>query len=124
MPMTCPLIHVPAEPLRTISTPFPFSQWAIDILGPFPVATRHHKFLLMAVDNFSKLVEAEPLARIMENEVIKFLWKNIIYRYGLPRVILSDNGDNFRDGRFKIGVLSKAFNNTSRPSLTPKPTDR
>ncbi|KAL0402448.1 UNVERIFIED_CONTAM: Gag-Pol polyprotein [Sesamum latifolium] len=79
----------------------PFSQWGMDIVGPFPVATGQRKFLLMAVDYFSKWIEAEPLAQITENEVIKFLCKNIICRYGLSRVIISDNGRQFQGGKIQ-----------------------
>ncbi|XP_073033782.1 uncharacterized protein [Primulina eburnea] len=49
----------------------------MDIVGPFLVARAQKKFLLVAVEYFSKWVEAEPLARITEKEVLKFLWKNI-----------------------------------------------
>ncbi|XP_075507402.1 uncharacterized protein LOC142544229 [Primulina tabacum] len=51
-------------------------------LGAYALANpAQKKFLLVAVDYFSKLVEAEPLARITENDVLKFLWKNIVCRY-------------------------------------------
>ncbi|KAL0462419.1 UNVERIFIED_CONTAM: hypothetical protein Slati_0129500 [Sesamum latifolium] len=39
---------------------------------------------------------AEPLARITEGEVMKFIWKNIICRFGIPREIISDNGRQFQ----------------------------
>ncbi|KAL0416776.1 UNVERIFIED_CONTAM: hypothetical protein Slati_3509500 [Sesamum latifolium] len=71
-------------------------QWGIDIVGPFPLAAGQRKFLLVAVDYFTKWVEAEPLARITEGEVIKFIWKNIICRFGIPREIISDNGRQFQ----------------------------
>ncbi|KAL0426583.1 UNVERIFIED_CONTAM: hypothetical protein Slati_2833100 [Sesamum latifolium] len=48
--------------------PCPFRQWGIDIVGPFPLAASQRKFLLVAVDYFTKWVEAEPLARITEGE--------------------------------------------------------
>ncbi|XP_075478914.1 uncharacterized protein LOC142519769 [Primulina tabacum] len=54
--------------------------WDIDIVGPFPIARVQKKFLLVAVDYFSKWVEAEPLAKITEQEVLKFLWKNVLCR--------------------------------------------
>ncbi|KAL0378510.1 UNVERIFIED_CONTAM: hypothetical protein Sradi_3156500 [Sesamum radiatum] len=84
------LTHQPAEPLC------PFMQWGIDIVGPFPLAAGQRKFLLVAVDYFTKWVEAEPLARITEGEVMKFIWKNIICRFGIPREIISDNGRQFQ----------------------------
>ncbi|KAL0406282.1 UNVERIFIED_CONTAM: Enzymatic polyprotein [Sesamum latifolium] len=76
--------------------PCPFRQWGIDIVGPFPLAVGQRKFLLVAVDYFTKWVEAEPLARITEGEVMKFIWKNIICHFGIPREIISDNDRQFQ----------------------------
>ncbi|KAL0458916.1 UNVERIFIED_CONTAM: hypothetical protein Slati_0518800 [Sesamum latifolium] len=76
--------------------PCPFRQWGIDIVGPFPLAAGQRKFLLVAVDYFTKWIKAEPLARITEGEVMKFIWKNIICRFGIPREIISDNGRQFQ----------------------------
>ncbi|KAL0373590.1 UNVERIFIED_CONTAM: hypothetical protein Sradi_3274700 [Sesamum radiatum] len=70
--------------------------WGIDIVGPFPLAAGQRKFLLVAIDYFSKWVEAEPLARITEGEVMKFIWKNIVCRFGIPREIISDNDRQFQ----------------------------
>ncbi|KAL0345728.1 UNVERIFIED_CONTAM: hypothetical protein Sradi_4404100 [Sesamum radiatum] len=82
------LIHQPAEPLTTMFSPCPFTQWAMDIVGPFPVASGQRKFLLVAINYFTKWVEAEPLAHITEGEVMKFIWKNIVCRFGVPREII------------------------------------
>ncbi|KAL0445368.1 UNVERIFIED_CONTAM: hypothetical protein Slati_2259500 [Sesamum latifolium] len=71
------------------------------IVGPFPLTTGQRKFLLVAIDYFTKWVEAEPLARITEGEVMKFIWKNIICRFGIPREILSDNGRQFQGRRIQ-----------------------
>ncbi|KAL0455621.1 UNVERIFIED_CONTAM: hypothetical protein Slati_0901300 [Sesamum latifolium] len=86
------LIHQPAEPLNVMLSSCPFSQWGVDIVGPFPLAPGQRRFLLVAIDYFTKWVEAKPLARITKGEVLKFIWKNIICRFGLPREIISDNG--------------------------------
>ncbi|KAL0317497.1 UNVERIFIED_CONTAM: hypothetical protein Sangu_2164000 [Sesamum angustifolium] len=79
------LIHQPAESLNVMLSSCPFSQWGMDIVGPFPLATGQKKFLLVAIDYFTKCVEAEPLTRISKGEVMKFVWKNIICCFGLPR---------------------------------------
>jgi hypothetical protein len=63
----------------TITSLWPFCQWGVDILGPFPKATGKIQFVLVAVDYFTKWVEAKVLADITANKVISFLWKNIIY---------------------------------------------
>ena len=67
-----------------MSSPWPFAQWGLDILGPFPKATGNRKFLLVDTDYFTKWVEAEALANIRDVDVKKFLWKNIVTRFGTP----------------------------------------
>ncbi|XP_073037999.1 uncharacterized protein [Primulina eburnea] len=88
--------HRPAASLQPVFASCPFDQWGLDIVGPFPIARAQKKFLLVAVDYFSKWVEAEPLARITKDEVMKFLWKIIVCRYGIPRKLISDNGRQFQ----------------------------
>nr|XP_023896956.1 uncharacterized protein LOC112008835 [Quercus suber] len=58
--------RVPGEKMTTISSPWPFAQWGIDIMGPPPQGKRQVKFLLVAIDYFTKWVEAEALATITE----------------------------------------------------------
>nr|KYP50508.1 Pol polyprotein [Cajanus cajan] len=72
----------------------------MDILGPFPLAKGQCKFLLVAVDYFTKWIEAEPLATITANNVKKFLWKSVITRFGIPHAIITDNGLQFVDQKF------------------------
>ncbi|KAL0447284.1 UNVERIFIED_CONTAM: hypothetical protein Slati_1856300 [Sesamum latifolium] len=67
------LIHTPATPMELIRIACPFDQWGIDILGPFPPAVAQKKFIVVAVEYFTKWVEAEALAKIMEKEMINFI---------------------------------------------------
>jgi transposase InsO family protein len=55
----------------------------------------------VAVDYFTKWVEAEPLATITTKKAINFIWKNIISRFGLPRVIITDRGKQFHNDQFQ-----------------------
>lgn len=64
----------------------------IDIVGPLPHGKRQVKFLLVAIDYFIKWVEAEALATIMEAKVHNFVWKNIVCRFIIPRMIITNNG--------------------------------
>ncbi|XP_042426136.1 uncharacterized protein LOC122014003 [Zingiber officinale] len=73
----------------------------MDIMGHFPMATSEWKCLLVAVNYFSKWLEAKPLAKITEHMVMKFVWKNIICRFGIPRWIVSDNGRQFAGQRLR-----------------------
>ena len=49
-------------------------------------------FLLVAIDYFTKWVEVEALPTITEAKIQNFVWKNIIYRFGIPQMIILDNG--------------------------------
>ncbi|XP_027356898.1 uncharacterized protein LOC113866216 [Abrus precatorius] len=93
-------LHQHADTLRPISSPWPFAIWRMDLLGPFPLAKGQCKFLLVAVDYFTKWIEAEPLATITANNVQKFTLKNIITRFGLPHALITDNGLQFTNRRF------------------------
>uniref|UniRef100_A0A2N9EM81 Uncharacterized protein n=1 Tax=Fagus sylvatica TaxID=28930 RepID=A0A2N9EM81_FAGSY len=96
-----PAIHKPASQLNPISSPWPFAQWGLDLVGPLPRATGNRQWLIVAIDYFTKWVEAEPLARITDSDSRKFIWKNIITRFGIPRCFISDNGTQFDSGPFK-----------------------
>ena len=61
-------------------------------MGPFPKAVRNKKYLLVCTDYFTKWVEAEPLANIRDVDVKRFIWKNIVTRFGVPYTLISDNG--------------------------------
>ena len=66
-------------------------------------------FLVVGIDYFTKWVESEALAIITEKNVQNFVWKNIICRYGIPKVLVSDNGkqfdnDAFRDFCSQLGI--------------------
>ncbi|GAV88088.1 rve domain-containing protein [Cephalotus follicularis] len=85
----------PSQPLTSITAPWPFAQWGMDFVGPLPMATGQRKFLIVAVDYFTKWVEAELLATITEKNTKSFVWKSIICRFGVPRTIITDNGKQF-----------------------------
>ena len=92
--------HLPSKPLTLITSPWPFQQWGLDILGPLPIGRGQCKFIIVAVDYFTKWVEAEPLATITKHKVRNFVWRSIICRFGIPRSLVSDNGKQFGNPNF------------------------
>ena len=50
------------------------------------------KFLVVGIDYFTKWVEVEPLVKITQQNIKNFFWKSIVYRFGIPKVLISDNG--------------------------------
>ncbi|GJR63960.1 reverse transcriptase domain-containing protein [Tanacetum coccineum] len=93
-----PIPRLPKTFMTSIMAPWPFYQWGMDILGPLTPARGRAKFVIMAIDYFTKWVEAKPLVKITGKEVIRFVMDNIICRYGLPRVIVTDNGAQLANG--------------------------
>ncbi|GKC12622.1 reverse transcriptase domain-containing protein [Tanacetum coccineum] len=73
----------------------------MDVLGPLLEAPGKVRFVIVAVDYFIKWIEAKPLAKTTGKEVKKFVWDNIVCRYGLPKIIVTDNRTNFIHDPFK-----------------------
>ena len=86
------ILRVSAQNLTTIMSLWPISQWGIDIIGPLPTAPTQKKLLLVATDYFNKWVEAEAFVSIKDKDVVQFVWKNIIGRFGIPQSIVTENG--------------------------------
>nr|GEW37749.1 hypothetical protein [Tanacetum cinerariifolium] len=70
-------------------------------VGPFPKGHGKVKFLIVAIDYFTKWIEENPVATITGSQIKKFVWDNIVCRFGLPGEIISDNGKQLRDDPFK-----------------------
>ncbi|RVW59852.1 Gag-Pol polyprotein [Vitis vinifera] len=69
----------------------------IDIIGKFsPNSSSGHEYILVAIDYFTKWVEAASYARLTAARVAKFIRSHIIYRYGVSHELISDRGVHFR----------------------------
>nr|GEZ99832.1 reverse transcriptase domain-containing protein [Tanacetum cinerariifolium] len=73
----------------------------IDIAGPLPEGPGKVEFLIVAMDYFTKWIEAKAVATITGRQVKKFVWDNIMCRFGLLGEIVSDNGKQFSNNPFK-----------------------
>ena len=100
-------------------SPWPFAIWGMDLIGPLPTAKSGIKYVIVAVDYFTKWAEAEPLATITSKKMISFVTKNIICRYGVPQKIITDNGTQFESEEFqdfcKRFKIQKSFSAVSHP---------
>ena len=74
----------------------------LDLLGPLRLSQGNLKYVGVAVEYFSKWIEAKPLARITSATVQKFFWQNIVCRFGVPKAITVDNGTQFDAETFKV----------------------
>ncbi|KAL0416649.1 UNVERIFIED_CONTAM: hypothetical protein Slati_3496800 [Sesamum latifolium] len=73
-----------------------------------------HLYILAAIDYFSKWAEAVPLKEVKKENVADFIRTNIIYHYGVPRYIITDNGKPFCNSL--IDKLCQKFNFKQRNS--------
>lgn len=84
-------------PLHPTIPSWPFDAWGIDIIGQIePSSSKGQKFILAAKDYFSRWAEAIPLREVKADNIINFLERHIIYRFGIPHRITSDNRPAFR----------------------------
>ncbi|RDX82717.1 Pol polyprotein, partial [Mucuna pruriens] len=81
--------------LQSITSPWSFHKWEVDILGPFLPAPGQVKYLIVVVDYFTKWIEAEAIAMISVERIKRFYWKKIICRFELPTEIVLDNRTQF-----------------------------
>jgi transposase InsO family protein len=95
-------VHVPPTLLNVLSSPWPFSMWGIDMIGAIePKASNGHRFILVAIDYFTKWVEATSYANVTKQVVARFIKNQIICRYGVPSRIITDNGTNLNNKTMK-----------------------
>ena len=78
---------------------------------PYLTAIWQLKFLMVGIDYFTKWVEAEALAMITKKNVRSFVWKNIVCKYGIPKVLVLDNRKQFDNDAFKDFCLQLGIKN-------------
>lgn len=88
------LCHKPVSALKTIPLVWPFAVWGLDMVGPFRTGQSGFTRLLVAIDKFTKWIEAKPIKKLDSRTAIKFM-RDITFRYEVPHSIITDNGSNF-----------------------------
>ncbi|GJS48003.1 reverse transcriptase domain-containing protein [Tanacetum coccineum] len=117
-----PVPRNPQQKLTPITSLWLFYKWGIDIAGPFVEGHDKVKFLIVAIDYFTKWIEAKPVVTITGTQIKKFTWDNIVCRFGLPGEIISDNEKQFRDNPFKDWCkklcIRQCFDSVKHPQTT------
>ncbi|XP_031393257.1 uncharacterized protein LOC116204989 [Punica granatum] len=91
-------IKAPPNELRLMTAPWPFSMWGMDVIDPInPKASNGHLFILVAIDYFTKWIEAITLASVTAKAVACFLKRDVFARYGVPATIITDNAKNLNN---------------------------
>ncbi|XP_074323042.1 uncharacterized protein LOC141659988 [Apium graveolens] len=91
----------------------------MDILEPFPIASGQKKFIVVSIDYFTKWIEAKALTKITTKQISQFFWENVISQYGIPRILVTDNGRQFDNAEFKEyyddNSIELRFNSVAHP---------
>ena len=78
---------------------WPFVAWGLDLLGPFRKAPRGHTHLLVTIDKFTKWIKGKPITRVRSEDTMEF-FLDVIYKFGVPNSIITDNGTLFSRKKF------------------------
>ena len=89
----------------------------MDVIKPIePKASNGHWFILVAIDYFTKCMEAIPFKAVTKKEVADFIHLNVIYRFGIPGAIITDNATNLNSNLMKeVSERSKIVHHNSTP---------
>ena len=87
-----PISKAHPEALTMITSPWPYVVWGIDLIGQLPKERGSIQYVVVAMDYFTKCVEAEVLISITPAKIKEFVYKNIVCHYGVSHTIISDNG--------------------------------
>ncbi|KAG9450525.1 hypothetical protein H6P81_010490 [Aristolochia fimbriata] len=105
MARTCKLCQLHADYIQQVPEPvhptvasWTFEAWGMNIIGPItPKSDSDKQYILAATDYFSKWAEAAAYREVKAVTVVDFIRTQIIYRYGVPRYIMTDNGMPFKN---------------------------
>ncbi|XP_049382702.1 uncharacterized protein LOC125851007 [Solanum stenotomum] len=115
------LIHSPPSELHLMATPWPFVAWGMDVIGPIePKASNGHRFILVAIGCFTKWVEEITFKAVTKKEVMDFVHSNIIYHFGISRIIITDNAANLNNNLMKEVIEQFKIVHHNSTSYGPK----
>ena len=86
-------IKLPLKPMPVAAAPM--EMIALDITGPFPLSLKGNSYILVMCDYLTKWPEAFAIPNHKANTIAKIFVEEIIFRYGVPKKLLTDRGTEF-----------------------------
>jgi hypothetical protein len=107
-------------PLQPVKLPTgPWRKLSLDIAGEFMAAPRQHRFMLVAIDYYSKWPEAVTCESVTSSTVISFLTQ-LFDRFGLVEEIVTDNGTQFTSVEFESFLSSLSIRHSRSALYAPE----
>jgi hypothetical protein len=85
-------IYLEDEEMKSIHVCELFYRVVLDTMGPLPETKSGNKYILVAIDHYSKWCEAKVVANHGAKTTVKFLEDDVICRYGVPKFVFINNG--------------------------------
>lgn len=98
----------------------PFKMVCIDFIGPVTRSSCGHRHIVVAIDNFSKFVVMRPLRLASAEATVKFLENEVFYQYGVPAIVVSDNGPQLRSAKFAKCLREHNIEHWKTPAYHPQ----
>lgn len=93
--------HIQISEYHTFGTSIPFAHWGIDHFGLFPKALASKNYLIVTIIHFTRWIEVKALASITTRDLKEFFYEDVICRFRIPKILISDNGKHFNSKEFK-----------------------
>jgi len=115
------MIRVPPNELNATSAPWPFSSWGMDVICPIEhAASNGHMFILVAIDYFTKWVEAASYKVVTKKVVADFIRDCIVCRFGVPESIITDNATNLNSDLMRSMCETFKIKHKNSPAYMPQ----
>lgn len=98
----------------------PFQRIFIDLLGPYPRSRKGFIGIFIVLDNFSKYHWLCPLKKFSSTNIIDFLERQIFHHYGVPEIVMSDNGSQFKANDFNKFLEKYGIHHTYTALYSPQ----
>lgn len=92
-----PKARAPVAPHHSFIAVGPLCKWAIDFMECRAPSINNHKYIIMAVDYFTKWAKAMPTFNNTVATMALFLFNHVITRFGVPKQLFSNHGQHFED---------------------------
>ena len=87
-------------PLISIKVEEPWELVGIDVAEPLKETKFGNKYIILAIDSFSKYLIVKPTKNFTGETTTKFVKEELVSKYGVPKALLSDQGRNFESNNF------------------------
>jgi hypothetical protein len=108
----------PLQPIKKI--PKPFYQIGIDVMGPLPISPTGNRYIVLAIDHFTKWVEARAIKEADAQTITSFIHDEIICRHGTPTILSSDRGTEFVNELITVLTTHHKINHITTTAYHPQ----